>query len=100
VSAIDPTKSMPPAVGRPRLRTPCKPPRAGKTRWCGALEAILNATDTRGVFQYDGYSFKTGKFSTLGVAAREGMKPKGAPILFNHCPFCGEKIFFGPGASK
>lgn len=94
MGAVDPTKSMP-AAGRPRLRYPCKPPRGGKTRWCGGLEAILNATDTRGVFQYDSLNFKTGTFKTLGVAAREGMKPKGRPILFNRCPFCGEIIFFG-----
>ena len=52
------------------------------------------------MFQYDSLNFKTGKFRTLGVAAREGMKPKGRAILFNHCPFCGEKIFFGDAPKR
>ena len=79
---------MTPMEGRGK----CERPRGGKARWCAALAEVLNAKDTVGVFQYDGFNLRTGSYRTIGVAARATRK--GRPILFNACPYCGESILF------
>ena len=72
----------------------CKRPSATKDRWCSGMSAVLSGTFGKGVFVVDVYNFGTGKSRVIGVATRIGGERRGRPLMFNHCPFCGEPILW------
>lgn len=77
-------------AGKP-LRVKCLPYR-GRTRYCDMLEAVIGR-DNKGVDVLT----RIGEPAPY-VAARE--RTKDPWMIFNHCPFCGEKCNPAPKARR
>jgi len=85
-------KSKVASSGRPK----CQLPVGLETRFCHALDKVIFGYNEH-IYIVQVMNFLTMKEWVAGVAGRKDSQSR--LIMFNRCPFCGEKILFQRPAS-